>query len=236
MTRIALIVPAYNEAKVVSQVLRVYLESLTHLPKGIKVEIIVIDDGSIDQTSKEAIKTGVRVVSHFINLGLGGSISTGLQIALDEGFDAVVTADADGQHHPEDVRKIIEKIAKQKIDFIVGSRWISPSMSRKVPIHRRLGNIYIMNSLTYLFTGFKTTDSQSGLRGFSRKAIELITIVPQRMEVSTELFSQAKQHSLRYLEIPIRAVYTEYSMNKGQRTLNGLSIVWRLTARRLLNK
>jgi glycosyltransferase involved in cell wall biosynthesis len=231
MTRIALIIPAYNEARVISQVLRDYQDSFSLLPENVAVEMIVIDDGSVDRTADQARAAGTRVISHFINLGLGGSISTGLQVALEEGFDGAVTADADGQHHPKDVRHMIDKVAKQKADFIVGSRWLKKTS--EVPIHRLLGNKYVMNTLTFLFTGAKTSDSQSGLRGFSRKALEKINLPPQRMEVSTELFAQARQHQLRYQEVPIKAIYTDYSMAKGQRTLNGLAIVWRLTLSRL---
>lgn len=233
--RIAVIIPAYNEGAVIGQVLQGFKQELPKLASRVRVEMLVIDDGSTDNTRTVARAAGARVVSHVMNLGLGGAISTGLKLAHDEGFDAAMTIDSDGQHLPKDLRAMLMKLSQKKCDFVVGSRWIDPLMSKDVPLHRRLGNIYIMNGLTYLFTGFKTTDSQSGLRGFSRTAVEKILIAPQRMEVSTEFFSQAKRHNLSYCEIPIHAVYTDYSMNKGQRTINGLSIIWRLTIRRLLS-
>ena len=232
MTRVAVIIPAYNEATVIRKVLNQYQSAIKTLSKNIRVKLIVIDDGSSDETAKNARLTGVRVIRHLLNLGLGGAISTGLKIARDEEFDGAVTADADGQHDPHDLIRLISKLAKKQADFIVGSRWLEEN--KDVPLHRQIGNKYIMNSLTLLFSGMITTDSQSGLRGFSRRAIEKIRLHPQRMEVSTELFAQARQHHLRYQELPIKAIYTDYSIAKGQRSLNGLAIIWRLAISRLM--
>lgn len=232
MTRVALIIPAFNEASVIRKVVLGYKKEFSRLPSQAKVTIFVINDGSSDRTADEATKAGARVITHLLNLGLGGAISTGLKIAEQEDFDGAVTADADGQHHPDDVLKLIKEVSRKKNDFIVGSRWLHAN--EDVPLHRKLGNKYVMNGLTLLFTGMRTSDSQSGLRGFSRAAISKINLAPQRMEVSTELFAQAKQHRLRYKEVPIRAIYTTYSMTKGQRSINGLAIIWRLTVSRLM--
>jgi glycosyltransferase involved in cell wall biosynthesis len=228
--KIAVFMPAFNEANVIERVIKDFKRALKPFRRA---DLIVIDDGSIDDTAKIARRARLRVISHLVNLGLGGAISTGFKMARQEGYDAMVTVDSDGQHHPHDLVAIIKELKKGKADFIVGSRWLK-DQSKNVPLHRQLGNKYVMNVLTFLFTGMITSDSQSGLRAFSRRAIELINLVPQRMEVSTELFARAKLHRLRYKEIPIQAIYTDYSMHKGQRSVNGLLIAWRLTISRLI--
>lgn len=228
--RLAVIIPAYNEERVLAGVLGSFQREVASLP--INTEPIVIDDGSTDKTATIARKLGVRVVSHHINLGLGGAISTGFLIAKREGHDALVTIDSDGQHSAKDLIRVMSELMNNSADFVVGSRWLRDSPG--VPIHRRIGNKYIMNTLTKAFTGMNTSDSQSGLRGFSRRAIELIELNPQRMEISTEIFAQAKKHQLSYREIPIKAIYTDYSIQKGQRSVNGFSILWRLTVSRFI--
>ncbi|QQG51686.1 MAG: glycosyltransferase family 2 protein [Candidatus Berkelbacteria bacterium] len=232
--RLAVIIPAYNEAKVIGEVLDRFLDTTKKLRRsGFQCELLVIDDGSSDKTAEIARSKGTRVVSHIVNLGLGGAISTGLLIARREGFDAAITIDSDGQHSPKDLEAMAKEVAKKKADFIVGSRWLKDDGD--APFLRRFGNKYVMNILTLVFTGVRTSDSQSGLRAFGPRAVEKLRLIPSRMEVSTEIFREVGRHSLKIREIPIEAIYTEYSLRKGQRVLNGLNITWRLMMRRLLS-
>lgn len=231
--KLAVIIPAYNEATVIGPVLDDFMYVLRKLKAlGIYGELVVIDDGSTDATAKIADSKGVRTVRHILNLGLGGAISTGLSIAQAENFDGAITIDSDGQHSPKDLQAMAKALAKGKADFIVGSRWLKDDGN--APFIRRFGNRYIMNWLTLVFTGIKTTDSQSGLRGFGRKALSRVRLAPSGMEVSTEIFREVRKSDLIIQEIPIRAIYTEYSLQKGQRIWNGLNITWQLFIRRLL--
>jgi glycosyltransferase involved in cell wall biosynthesis len=228
--RIFIVVPAYNEEKSIAKVLKTLKENGYN-------NIIVVDDGSKDRTYSLAKKEGVIVLKHRINRGLGGALNTGITAALKSGADIIVTFDADGQHSVYDIPKIVEPIMNGKADFVVGSRFLKePLFSHKKFIVkvRRLG-IFVLNILTFLLYGIKTTDSQSGFRAFSREAASKMTITANRMEVSSEFFRELKEKNLRYAEVPIRTIYTEYSLKKGQRLLNGFKIILKLIFRKLID-
>lgn len=206
------------------------------LPKNIKgitqKEVIVIDDGSKDQTLKIAKKLGVTVISHHINRGLGGALGTGFEYAKKNNFDALITFDADGQHDPTDMAPVLKPIIENKADFSIGSRLMNPA---GMPWYRIIG-IWGLNIFTLLFFWVWTSDSQSGLRAFSKKAIEEITIKSNKMEVSSEFFNEAQVHNLKVIEIPIKSIYTKYSLAKGQKNSNGFKIIWRMIYRRFFAK
>ncbi|MEM2121596.1 MAG: glycosyltransferase family 2 protein [Candidatus Woesearchaeota archaeon] len=225
-----IVVPAYNEEKSITKV-------LTDLKKHNYKNIIVVDDGSTDNTYFLAKKQGVIVLKHKINRGLGGALNTGITAALKLGADIIVTFDADGQHSVYDIPKIIKPIINGEADFVVGSRFLKePLFAHKKFIVkvRRLG-IFTLNILTYLLYGIKTTDSQSGFRAFSREAASKIKITANRMEVSSEFFREAKKNNLRYKEVPIRTIYTEYSLKKGQKLSNGFKIMLKLIFRKIID-
>lgn len=219
---IHVIVPAYNEAKTVAEVVR-----------GLKPyadRVIVVDDGSIDRTGEIAAAAGARVVRHCINRGLGAAIGTGVAAALADGARAIVTFDADGQHRPEDVPRMIADIEAGKADVAIGCR---VQDRRRMPVSRRLAN-WCGNALTYALFGIWCSDSQSGLRAFSRAAAERLEIRTDRMEVSSEIIKEIKRNRWRCAEVPITPIYTEYSMSKGQGFVVGLKTAGRLVIRKLL--
>jgi len=215
------IIPAYNEARVIGQVI-----------EGVKLKIpeadvVVIDDGSYDKTSDVAEKSGVRVLKHVINRGLGGAIGTGLLYAKIHNYDAAITIDADGQHNPADITKVMRKLV-QNVDVVIGSRMASIGSS--MPWDRKIINA-VANMFTTLLFRVTTTDSQSGFRGFSKKAIEGIHLRTNQMEVSSEIFGEIKRLGLTYAEVPIDVIYTEYSRLKGQKNSNAIPIATRLMLR-----
>lgn len=224
---LALIIPAYNEASIIGEVLARIPESFDGIARH---RVIVVDDGSTDGTDEVARHHGAVLLRHPINRGLGGALGTGLTYVRQESFDLAVTLDADGQHAPEEIDRLLRPLIEGRADVVVGSRLID---SRGMPVHRVLGNRFL-NLVTFLLFGIWTTDSQSGFRGFSAKAIELIRIRTSRMEVSSEFFSEVRRHHLRLAEVQVTAIYTEYSMSKGQSYLNALSILRRLFFRRFL--
>jgi glycosyltransferase involved in cell wall biosynthesis len=225
-----LIVPAYNEALVIAHTL---MQIPRHIEGVGEVTIVVIDDGSIDETSAEALRVGdarVVVLRHGINRGLGGALGTGFAYARHHGADYVVTYDADGQHAPEDIAAVVAPLVAGEADAVVGSRLLNPA---GMPWYRLVGN-WGLNLLTYFVFGMWTTDSQSGLRGFSRDAIARIDVRMDRMEVSSEFFKEIRRCRLRFKEVPIRAIYSDYSLAKGQRNSNGFNILFRLLLHRLM--
>lgn len=218
--KILIIMPAYNEASVIGKVIG-KTKSI-----GFK-NIVVVDDGSQDRTSQVATKAGATVLRHPINRGLGAALATGFTYANLVGADLVITLDSDGQHDPADMPSLAQPILLKQADVVVGSRLINP---QGMPWYRQIGN-WGLNLITYLLFGMWTSDSQSGLRAFSKKALQLVAIRTSRMEVSSEVFSEIRRHGLRVKEKPIRSIYTPYSLRKGQSNLNAFSIVRRLLFR-----
>lgn len=218
--KIIAVIPAYNEEKTIGNVVR--------KTTGFADEVLVVDDGSADKTQEIARNYGAKVLNLRINRGLGSAIRTGIKAALARGADIIITLDADGQHNPEDIKKIIEPILKNEADVAIGTRMKEKGM----PTKRRMANL-TANFVTFLLFGIWAKDSQSGFRAFSAKAAKLIDLRTDRMEISSEIISEIKDKNLRFAEIRIKPVYTEYSMSKGQNFFVGIETAFRLFLRRL---
>ena len=214
-------IPAFNEEKLIVQV-------ISSLPKKIKdiekIDVLVLNDGSTDNTLKEAKSTDAMILTHFINRGLGGALKTILAFADDQKYEILVTFDADGQHDPDDIRKLIDPILRGNKDIVIGSRW---QFSKSIPIPRWIINKFA-DLITYLLFNIWTSDSQSGLRALSRKAIQLVNLQSDGMEVSSEFFREIFMNKLRFQEIPVKIRYTEYSKAKGQKLSNAPNVLFHL--------
>lgn len=226
--RLCVIVPAYNEAKVLQSVVKGSYSAFKK--SSYNIDIIVVNDGSKDTTSVEAQKGGAIVVDHILNSGAGGATATGLSYANQNGYDAAATMDADGQHSPADVLKGFDKLFKNGGDLLIGSRLIDSHGMSKVKI---LGN-WGLSFITRILFGIKTTDSQSGLRIYSRRALEELRWTTSGYEFCSEMLWRANQIGLDIDEFPIKAIYTEYSKGKGQNNWNGINIVKSLIKRRIV--
>ncbi|MBM5789754.1 glycosyltransferase family 2 protein [Candidatus Parcubacteria bacterium] len=214
------VIPAYNEASTLAGV----LESTRGFVDG----CVVVDDGSTDRTAEIARAQGAVVVCHATNRGLGAAIGTGFEKARRLGADVVVTLDADGQHDPSQIPALLAAIEKGA-DVVIGSRMLERS---GMPWYRVLANT-LGNIATLVLFGAWVSDSQSGFRAFSAYALGQIEIVTNRMEVSSELIAEAKRHRLVLVEVPVKAIYTDYSLSKGQNALVGLKTLVKLIIRRM---
>jgi glycosyltransferase involved in cell wall biosynthesis len=154
-------------------------------------------------------------------MGSGAATRTGLEFAKRNNYKYAVTIDADGQHSPKDLIKIINKLSSSKSDLVIGSRMIKPG---KMPVHRKFGN-NLLSAITTIFMGVRVADSQSGLKGFSRDAIEKIDIKTNGFEFCSEILWKANNAKLDIVEIPIKTIYTRYSLSKGQSSINALRII-----------
>lgn len=210
--KVWIVMPAYNEEHSIGGV----LDALKR--EGWR-NIIVADDGSRDRTAEIARSKGALVVSHRQNMGLGAALRTGLNKARQLGADCAVTFDADGQHDLEAVRALVQ--ALNDAELVIGVR-----RHLGIPLHKRVGN-FGLNLITYLFSGV-LTDSQSGSRAFSKRALELIRIRSNRYEVSSEIIIQAKKRGLRLQEVPVKCFYTKYSKARGTTIASGIKIFWGL--------
>lgn len=222
MEKVLVIIPAFNERKAISEtvngVRQIFINS----------QILVVDDGSSDGTGDLAKAAGAIVIRHPINRGLGGALGTGLYWAKANGVDFCVTFDADGQHDPKDLEKVLKPILTGNADVVIGSRTINGW--KQLPTDRKFFMI-ASNILTWFLFGIKTTDSLSGFRAFNRKAIEKIRIVTDRMEVSNEFFCEIKRNKLCLKEVPIKVIYSDYSRSKGQKNSNAFDVGVKLLLR-----
>jgi len=211
-----IIIPAYNEEETIGGVIK-------NLKKAGFKDILVVDDGSKDKTAKRAKNENTKVARHIINIGLGGALATGIEYAKKRNCKYVITCDADDQHKVDDVKKILDELKKERFDFIIGSR-LKNLKDRPIRYFITL----ISNFITFILYRKWVSDSGSGLRGFNRKAIETINIKTSGYEVSYELIGIAKREKLRIGEVIVKAIYTNYSLKKGQPLGNAFRIVRKL--------
>ncbi len=200
--KIYIVIPVYNEAPVLK-------ETVAEIRRAGYKNIIIVDDGSVDGSYSEAIKTGVIVLRLAINRGKGAAVKTGVEAVKILKANVVVTIDGDGQHNPDDIKAMLNLINKG-YDVVLGSRLKNP---KGMPWYKIIAN-YLGNFFTFLIYGLWVTDSQSGFRAYSKKAINLIDTKTDRYEYDSEVIREINRHDLKYKEIPIEVRYTEYSMNK----------------------
>jgi len=221
-SNILIILPAYNEAKVIENV-------LLDIQKQGYSNICLVDDGSTDNTSEIARKFGVKILTHPINRGAGAAVQTGISYARNEGFQYVILIDSDGQHLPEDIEKLFNKMQETNADIIIGNRFINDD--NDVP-KRRITYNQIANVFTNFFCKNNYKDTQSGFRLLNRNAIEKLNLKNRGFGFCSEMIIESEKLNLRVEETPIRVLYTEYSMNKGQNLREGVrtarSILWRV--------
>ncbi len=226
--KLAVVIPAYNEATTIANVVGDLNKELGKT--SYDFQIIVVDDGSSDKTFEKVPKNKAHIIKHVLNTGSGGATATGLSYAEQEGFDIAATMDADGQHDPTDLVKGVDVLVKENVDLLIGSRLINSEGMSKTKVVGNKG----LSAVTYMMFGVNVTDSQSGLRLFSRKALENLKWKTSGYEFCSEMLWRAKQQGLRIKEYPIKAIYTEYSMSKGQNNWNAFNILKSLFRRRVV--
>lgn len=225
---VCIIIPAYNESKVISEVISSVNKSFEKT--DYITQIVVVNDSSKDNTSEVAKKAGAVVIDHILNTGAGGATATGLSYAWQNGFDIAATMDADGQHLASDVLNGVNEIVKRGDDLLIGSRLIQ---KKGMSMLKVIGN-WGLSFGTFILFGVNSTDSQSGLRIYSKTALEKLRWKTSGYEFCSEMLWRAKQVGLKISEFPITAVYTEYSKSKGQNNWNGVNIVKSLIKQRIV--
>lgn len=194
-TRICVVVPAYNEARSIARV----VHRVRHALPG--AHILVVNDGSTDDTARTAKHAGASVMSLAVNLGIGGAVQAGFRYALRYDFDIAIQVDGDDQHDPAELGRLIEPVVTGQVDMTVGSRWLGRG-HYEAPVARRLG-MRVLSALVWLRTRVTFTDTTSGFRCIARPAIELFArqYPPDFPEV--EALVLACNHGLRIAEIPV---------------------------------
>ena len=225
---VCVVIPAFNESGAIAGV----IASATKIfhKSGASIDIVVVNDGSSDNTSSIARGAGATVIDHILNTGAGGATATGLRYAEIHGYQVAVTMDADGQHDPKDVIACIKYAQENKTDLLIGSRLINSAGMSTTKIIGNKG----LSFITRVLFGINSTDSQSGLRVFSRKALEGLRWRTSGYEFCSEMLWRASQINLKIDEYPIKAIYTDYSVSKGQSSWNGINILKSLIKQRIV--
>jgi glycosyltransferase involved in cell wall biosynthesis len=212
---VVVIIPAYNEER--------FIGSVVLKTRRLADIVLVVDDGSQDATAELAAAAGAQVVSHDENRGKGAALNTAFCRARDLRPEAVVMLDADGQHSPEELARVVEPVINGRADVVVGSRYLQPRSS--VPRHRIWGH-WAFNLVTRLASGVPASDSQSGYRAFSPRALEAISFSSQGFSVESEMQFLAHQYGLRFAEVPITIQYLDKPkrsvLGQGLSVLNGV--------------
>lgn len=212
------VVPAYNEGRVIKD----FIEKLLQVwPR-----VIVVDDGSTDQTPQILSSLPICWIRHDLNLGQGAALQTGIEWALNQNASVIVTFDADGQMDPSNIEALVKPIIEGQVDVVLGTRFLSGANSG-VP---RLRKVLLKLALffTKRSTGLKISDAHNGFRAFRSSALKKIHLRQPRMAHASEILHQIAYHHLSYAEVPVEIQYTEYSQSKGQKNWDALNILWEL--------
>ena len=189
-------IPAFNEEKTIGEIVEKSLQYADN--------VIVCNDGSTDNTEKKAKEKGAIIINHKKNLGYGAAIISLFEEARKQNAEIMVTLDGDGQHDPAEIPDLVKALTENKVDVVIGSRFLGKKTNS--PVYRKTG-IKIITSASNLGTDFKVTDSQSGFRVYSKKAIDLIHPTEEGMSVSTEILLKISNWDLSIAETPITVSY-----------------------------
>lgn len=217
--RIIAVIPAYNEATRIGPVVE--------RSKSFVDEVIVVDDGSTDNTVDVSRQAGATILQHVLNCGAGAATMTGIEAARAHGADIVVTLDADGQHESSDIPALLEPVLADRADIVFANRF---GQKNHIPLIRRLAN-GMGNIITFMATGMWVPDSQSGFKVFGPKALKQVDLRMSGFEFCTEIVRETSQHSWRALHVPTKVVYSEYTMAKGQSFANGIKTAFKILLR-----
>lgn len=223
--KIITIIPALNEEKFINDIVE---RALTHS------DVMVVDDGSTDDTFTKATEAGAWVIKHEKNLGKGAAIKTGIIKSLNCKYDIIVIMDGDGQHDPEDIPKLISSMVEA--DIAIGSRFKNNN-PKNMPLQRRLSNKFTTKLIKYV-TGYHITDSQSGFRSISNSAAQFFINIPYNDYVyESEVLYQASKNKIKIKEQQISCSYKdEKSYITWINVLKYIFFIFKLILRKLESK
>ncbi|UYU17320.1 MULTISPECIES: glycosyltransferase family 2 protein [Methanoculleus] len=185
--------------------------------------VLVVDDGSTDDTVPIAEALGARVVRHETNKGYGGALQSIFAAACDLGAEELVIIDSDGQHNPRDIPRLLAELRKGN-DVVIGSRFVEGSAG-KIPAYRKVGMKVLDTVTTMAGNNLAITDSQSGFRAYGRKAIEAIRISGEGMSAGSEILIQISDHRLKVAEVPIKVRYDIEGTSSANPISHGVGVL-----------
>ena len=205
------VIPAYNESKHISEVIK-------KTEKYCK-NIIVVDDGSKDNTYEIAKKLNLYVLKNIVNMGKGAALKTGCDFAINQNAKNIIVMDSDGQHNPSQIPEFIEGLKNHDIIFTYRK------FSKHMPFILKFGNIAI-NRFTRLLYKVNLKDTQCGFRGFTAQSYKKIRWKSSDYSMESEMIANAGKHKLKYKEIPIETIYSD--KYKGTTIIDGFKIVFNM--------
>lgn len=216
------VIPAFNEATRIAAVVKAV--------HGFVDMVIVVDDGSSDDTAAKAKEAGARVIQHIENSGAGAATMTGIEAARQLHADIIITLDADEQHDPNDIPALLTPIKENRADIVFANRF---GQKNNIPFIRRIFN-GIGNVVTLVATGKWVSDSQCGYKAFGPRAARQVNLRMNGFEFCTEIVREAVHHRWRIVQVPVKVVYSEYTLAKGQSFANGVKTAFKILLRSFL--
>lgn len=211
------VIPAHNEAETVGAAVR---EARKYAD-----EVVVVDDGSTDETGARAEDAGANVLRHALNRGQGAALRTAIKAALAFGAEIVVTFDADLQQDASEIPALSAPIKAGIAEVVLGSRFKGSAVN--MPLARR-ALLRLAVFFTRATTGLKITDTHNGFRALTARAAEKIKITQDGFAHASELLSEVARNNLSYAEAPVKLSYSAYSLKKGQKLAGSLKIIFDL--------
>ena len=196
--RYCVVIPAFDAAKTVGELVQ------RIKPQGLSV--VVIDDGSHDQTASIASEHGALVISHLRNQGKGSALRTGFEYALRSRYDGVITLDGDGQHDPAEIPRLVREGEIQHAGIVVGNRMRNGSSMPRV---RRWTNT-VMSAIVSLVVRQRIPDSQCGFRFIRKEVLEAVPLRAKRFEIETELLLHAARQRWKIISVPVTSIYQNH--------------------------
>ncbi len=197
--KLVIIIPALNEEKTIVSIISGIPQRISNVSSS---EVIVVDDGSTDQTAQLARQAGAHVVQHHKNLGVGAAFQTGIDKALERGANIIVNIDADGQFNPADIPALIAPIVRGEAQFATASRFATPETVPAMPAIKLWGNRWMVRIINFL-TGKHFTDVSCGFRAFTRNTAVKLTLFG-RFTYTQETFIDLARKDIAMIEVPIK--------------------------------
>jgi polyprenyl-phospho-N-acetylgalactosaminyl synthase len=218
------VIPAYNEAK--------NIEKIVAEVKPLVNRVVVVDDGSSDNTFSLANIGGIDLLRHIINRGQGAALRTGTDYSLAKGADIVVHFDADGQFLSQDIARVIKPIEIGTSQVVYGSRFLDQEANISMPILKRYLIMPLAKAVNKIFFKIDLTDPQSGFRALSKEALNKIRWQQDGMAHCSEIMLLVKKNNLKVTEVPIQVIYRRF----GQNFFSGIKILKDLFIALLINQ
>ena len=209
------LIPAYNEER--------FIGSLVLAVRNYVDHVVVVDDGSQDRTADIARLAGATVLRHEVNQGKAAGVNTGFAYIRRMRPAVMVMLDGDGQHAAEDIPQVLAPVLHGAADVVVGSRFLD--IKSDIPAYRQVGQ-HGLTLMTNLASGVRCSDSQSGFRAFSARALDSLSFGQGGFSIESEMQFLVREHALQVVEVPIKVTYAEPAkrnpVRHGMQVVNGI--------------